>query len=202
VAVHAVVFDVGGVLEITPDLGVMERWATRANLSTHELAEKIAESGTAGTLGTITEAQVRTALATRLGVSEAQMTEMMTELWEQYLGTPNTELIDFARRLRPQCRTGILSNSFVGAREREQDAYGLTDLVDVVIYSHEVGLAKPDPRIYELTCRRLAIDPDEMVFLDDIEECVTAACDFGIRAVHYRDNQQAITEIEKILAER
>jgi hypothetical protein len=37
-----------------------------------------------------------------------------------YLGTANTELIEYARSLRPRFRTGILSNSFVGAREREQ----------------------------------------------------------------------------------
>ena len=44
----------------------------------------------------------------------------MADLWREYLGTANTELIEYARRLRPRYRTGILSNSFVGAREREQ----------------------------------------------------------------------------------
>ncbi len=60
-------------------------------------------------------------------------------------GTANTDLIEYARRLRPRYRTGILSNSFVGAREREQAAYGFEDLVDEIIYSHECGMSKPDP---------------------------------------------------------
>jgi hypothetical protein len=44
----------------------------------------------------------------------------MAEMWEEYLGTPNVELIDWFRDLRPRYRTGIIS-SFVGAREREQE---------------------------------------------------------------------------------
>lgn len=98
------------------------------------------------------------------------------------------------------CWTGILSNSFVGAREREQDAYGFEDLVDEIVYSHEVGMSKPDPRIYELTCTRLGVRPDEMVFLDDVETCVAGAREAGIRAVLYRGNAQAVAEIDALLA--
>jgi beta-phosphoglucomutase-like phosphatase (HAD superfamily) len=68
--------------------------------------------------------------------------------------------------------TGILSNSFVGAREREQAVYGFEDLVDEIIYSHECGMAKPDPRIYALTCERFQVEPAQMAFLDDFEQCV------------------------------
>ncbi len=70
----------------------------------------------------------------------------MADIWREYLGTANTELIEYARQLRPRYRTGILSNSFVGAREGEQAAYGFEDLVDEIIYSHEAGMSKPDPR--------------------------------------------------------
>jgi putative hydrolase of the HAD superfamily len=45
-----------------------------------------------------------------------------------------------------------LSNSFVGAREREQAAYGFEDLVDEIVHTHEVGMSKPDPQIYALVC--------------------------------------------------
>ena len=123
----------------------------------------------------------------------------MADLWREYLGTANTELIEYARQLRPRYRTGILSNSFVGAREREQAAYGFEDLVDEIVYSHEVGMSKPDPGIYALVCARLKVRPQEMVFVDDTEMCVTGARDSGIHAVHYRNNNQAIEEIEKLV---
>ena len=124
----------------------------------------------------------------------------MADLWREYLGTANTELIEYARRLRPRYRTGIVSNSFVGAREREQAAYGFEDLVEEIVYSHEAGFSKPDPRIYALICTRLNVAPEEMVFLDDADVCVAGARDAGIHAVRYQDNAQAIAEIEKALA--
>jgi putative hydrolase of the HAD superfamily len=111
----------------------------------------------------------------------------------------DTELIEYARRLRPRYRTGILSNSFVGAREREQEAYGFEDLVDEIVYSHEAGMSKPDPRIYALVCARLDVRPQETVFLDDADQCVVGARDAGLHAIHYQDNAQAIEEIEKLL---
>ena len=115
-------------------------------------------------------------------------------------GTANTDLIEYARRLRPRYRTGILSNSFVGAREREQAAYGFEDLVDEIIYSHECGMSKPDPGIYALACERLRAGPAQMVFLDDSRPCVEGARQAGIHAVLYQDNSQAVSDIEDLLA--
>jgi putative hydrolase of the HAD superfamily len=157
---------------------------------------------TGGGLGTITLDEVHLALRDRLGLDEQQRTAFMADVWREYLGSANTELIGYARGLRPRYRTGILSNSFVGAREREQAAYGFEDLVDDIVYSHEAGMAKPDPRIYALACERLGARPGETVFLDDTEPCVAGARDAGIHAVHYRDNAQAIAEIERLLAAR
>ena len=142
---------------------------------------------------------VHQAIKARLGLDDQQLTDFMAGLWREYLGTANGELIEYARRLRPRYRTGIVSNSFVGAREREQAAYGFEDLVDEIVYSHEAGLSKPDPRIYALICVRLNVLPGEMVFLDDLELCVAGARDAGIHAVLYQDNAQAIAEIEKLL---
>jgi epoxide hydrolase-like predicted phosphatase len=123
----------------------------------------------------------------------------MADVWREYLGSANTELIGYARRLRPRYRTGIVSNSFVGAREREQAAYGFEELVDEIVYSHEVGMSKPDPRIYALVCERLGVRPSEMIFLDDAQVCVAGAAEAGIHAIHYRNNAQAIKEIETLL---
>ena len=74
----------------------------------------------------------------------------------------------------------MLSNSFVGARKREATRYGFDRMAEFIAYSHEVGLQKPDPRIYRLTCERLALQPSEVVFVDDRQENVDAAQAFGM----------------------
>jgi len=200
--IRAVVFDIGGVLEITPDLGTGRRWEARLGLPAGEMDERLGDVWTGGGLGRITLDDVHQAIRERLGLDGEQLTAFMADIWREYLGTANTELIQYARGLRPRYRTGILSNSFVGAREREQAAYGFEDLVDEIVYSHESGMAKPDPRFYALVCERLGARPGETVFLDDAGQCVAGARDVGIHAVLYRDNAQAIAEIERLLAAR
>ena len=199
--IQAVVFDIGGVLELTPDLGVTQTWESRLGLAAGELDKRMYDIWRGGSVGTISEQEVHRALAERLGFDEEQLADFMGDIWREYLGTANTELIDYACRLRPRYRTGIVSNSFVGAREREQAAYGFQDLVDEIIYSHECGMSKPDPGIYALACERLQADPAQVVFLDDSELCVAGARQAGIQAVLYQDNAQAIRDIGHLLAQ-
>jgi epoxide hydrolase-like predicted phosphatase len=198
-AIQAVVFDIGGVLEITPRLGVPEMWESRLGLASGELNKRMDDVWRGGAIGTISEQDVHQAAAERLGLDERQLAEFMADIWREYLGTANTELIEYVRQLRPRYRTGIVSNSFVGAREREQAAYGFEDLVDEIIYSHESGMSKPDPGIYALASERLRVEPARMVFVDDYEPWAEGARQAGIHAVLYRDNAQAIRDIEGLL---
>ena len=198
--IKAVVFDIGGVLEITPRLGVSEKWESRLGLAAGQLDERMGDAWAGGGIGTYTERDVADALTARLGLSAAQRAEFLADLWREYLGTANTELIRYARGLRPRYRTGIVSNSFVGATEREQGAYGFADLVDVIVYSHECGLSKPDPAIYALACERLQVAPAQAVFVDDHEPWAEGARQAGMHAVLHRDNAQTITAIEALLA--
>jgi FMN phosphatase YigB (HAD superfamily) len=186
--VRAVVFDIGGVLEIVPDMDFGQRWEQRLELVPGAIGERLADIWAGGAVGTISEEDVHLAVRERLGLSGQQVDELMADMWGQYLGVANTGLIEYVRGLRPQWRTGILSNSFVGAREREQAAYGFENLVDEIVYSHEVGM-----------CARLGVLPEEMVFLDDVDVAVEAARQAGIHAVQYRDNPQAIAEIKALL---
>jgi epoxide hydrolase-like predicted phosphatase len=199
-AIRAVVFDIGGVLEIDPDIGVIPMWEARLGLPGGELSERMHDVWTRGSIGTITEDDVHRATGDRLGLDEQQVAAFMADIWRQYLGTPNAELIEYARQLRPRYRTGILSNSFVGAREKEQAAYGFEDLVDDIVYSHEAGMNKPDARIYALACARLDVRPDETVFLDDTVYCIAGSREAGMHGVHFQHNAQAIEDIERLLA--
>jgi putative hydrolase of the HAD superfamily len=198
-AVRAVVFDIGGVLEITPSLGVFDSWAQRLGHSRDELTARLHDLYRAGSIGTVSEQEVLAGTARILGLDQAQLDAFMADLWTEYLGTPNVELVEYLRGLRARCRTALLSNSFVGAREREQQRYGLGELAELIVYSHEVGLSKPDPRIYRLTCDRLGVRPEEMIFLDDVPESVEGARAVGIHGIVFTSNAQAIADIEALL---
>jgi putative hydrolase of the HAD superfamily len=167
-----------------------------------ELSSRIARVFDGADIGTVTLAEVHRKLASSAGITADQASAIMESFWRVYLGTPNAELIEWARTLRPRYKTGILSNSGAGAREREQAAYGYEDLVDDLVYSHEVGLLKPDPRIYLLSCERLGAQPREVVFLDDREPFTRAARAACMHAVLFTgDNAAAIAEISALLGE-
>ncbi|MDG4826352.1 HAD family phosphatase [Asanoa sp. WMMD1127] len=197
--IRAVVFDIGGVLEFCEPMDFDRRWEAALGLADGAFDAALADVWAGGAVGTVTEAEVHAAIRERLGLSADQVDAVLADMWRQYLGTPNTDLIAYARGLRPAYRTGILSNSFVGAREREQAAYGLTDLVDDCVYSHEVGLSKPDPAAWELICRRMDVAPTEMVFVDDFPGNVTAAAAHGMTAVLFRTTDQVIADLEALL---
>src|SRR5579859_3120865 len=205
-AIRAVVFDIGGVLEITQDLSptrsqdsITRAWEARLGLAPGEIDERMRDAWIGGSIGTITLDDVHQALRERVGLDDEQLAAFMGGMWREYLGTANAELIEYARGLRPRYRTGILSNSFVGAREQEQEAYGFEDLVDEIVYSHECGMSKPDPRIYALTCERLGVRPDQTVFIDDYAPNVVAAGQAGLHGVHHTVNATTIGEIERFL---
>lgn len=124
----------------------------------------------------------------------------MEDIWAEYLGELNTEMWEYLEEVRGEgIRLAVISNSFVGAREREEERYGFSRLTDFIVYSHEVGFSKPDPRIYTLCLDRLRVEPDEVVFLDDSELTVAGARAMGMHGVVYERDRQAKKDLDKIL---
>ncbi|MGX1808994.1 HAD family hydrolase [Nocardia sp. NPDC055321] len=198
--VRAVVFDIGGVLAVNSEMTFIGDWLGRLGLALGDVGPELFEIWAAGEVGDVTESQVREAISSGLSVDGHVADAVIADMWAQYLGVANSELIDYLAGLRPRYRTGLLSNSFVGARERESAAYGFEELVDDIVYSHEVRMAKPDPRIYLLACRRLGVEPGEAVFVDDAAIAVVGAESVGMTAVLHENNELTIATLEALLS--
>jgi putative hydrolase of the HAD superfamily len=205
VAFEAVVFDVGGVLERVDDAtwaeSWIQRWEQRAGVPAGHLAERLAKHEPHGSVetGEVSEEDVRRLYADALGLDAQQADDMMAEMWDGYCGELDVELSDFCAGLRPRYRTAILSNSADGARREEQRRYGFEQLVDVIIYSHEVGVAKPDPSIYRLAEERLGVHATKIVFVDNHEPHIRAAEACGWRGVLHADTQSTIVHLRTLL---
>ncbi len=79
--------------------------------------------------------------------------------------------------------------------------FPIDELVEDVIDSSHVGMRKPERGIYELTCTRLSITPDQAVFIDDNLDNIAGARAFGLHAVHFGEDPWAtLAELESLLA--
>jgi putative hydrolase of the HAD superfamily len=96
------------------------------------------------------------------------------------------DMLDLIRELRETgLRIGLLSNSW-GARD-SYPADVLDELFDDAVISGEVGMRKPEERIFRLAAERLGLSPAECVFVDDIEGNIAAARMLGFAVVHHTE---------------
>ncbi len=197
--VACAVLDIGGVLEFTPQTGWARRWEERLELPPGAVHERMRDVWQAGRVGGIGEREVHEQVAARLKLDGSGVAAFMADLWAEYLGTPNEELLAHVRGLRGSCRLGILSNSFVGARERESRRYHFDELVEQIVYSHEIGVLKPDARAFEAVCASLRVRPESCLFIDDVAENVEAARATGMQAHLFGDNASTIARITEHL---
>ena len=94
----------------------------------------------------------------------------------------------------------MLSNAWPELRRDLEGRWNMADAFDEIVISAEVGLAKPDPRIYALILERLDIQPANAVFADDFEENVAAAAVMGMQTVHFKDPQQVMEHLRSLLS--
>ena len=98
------------------------------------------------------------------------------------------------------CRLGVLTNNVREFRDRWRSIMDFDTLFDDVVDSHEVGLRKPHPAIYELSLRRLGAEPHRAAFLDDMEVNVRAASALGMHGVLVDvDQQPAIDRVRSLV---
>jgi epoxide hydrolase-like predicted phosphatase len=207
---RAVGVDLGGVLErLGEPEEFLDRWRVRLRLSREDfygiqlwpLARAAVDVDGGAKTGRITEAGFREQCAAALSLTSAQAGQFMADFWDWYCGELDAELASYVACLRPRYRTGILSNSLDGARREEQARFGLDQLVDVVVYSHEIGVAKPDPRAYLALCEKLGVAPQDLVFLDNRAANVDAASQLGIHALLYTSTPESIAAIDALLCQ-
>ena len=197
----AAVFDIGGVLEHHGDSSFAARWERRLGLEPGELFARMGKSGLGhdGNLGRITEEEFGRRLGALFDLDDRRTAELLDDLWEWYAGPLNTEVAEYFQSLRPRYRTAILSNAAAGGVRREEARYGFSAMADLLVYSFEEGLQKPDHRIYLRACERLGVRPERAVFLDDREDNVVAARELGMPAVQFLETRQAIADVEACL---
>lgn len=100
-------------------------------------------------------------------------------------------MVDWQLRLKQRgLRTAILSNMGDAVHEHMQRSLDWLARFDVLVWSYQLGIAKPDPAIYRHTLTKLGVQPNEALFIDDKLVNVEAARELGLHALQFSSVEQ------------
>jgi epoxide hydrolase-like predicted phosphatase len=198
-AIQAVLWDLGGVIVRTHDWSARSQWEKRLGLAPHELEQIVyhGEIGQRAAIGKATENDVFDWVAEHFEMTEAERRQFPMDFWGG--DQVDAKLVDQIRRLRARYKSGLISNAWPELRHYIQEVWAFADAFDEMVISAEVGLVKPDARIYRLMLTRMDLLPEQAVFIDDFEENVEGARAVGMRAIRFESHAQALGDLGAML---
>ena len=116
-------------------------------------------------------------------------------------GTLRPTMVEALRRCSDRLRTGMLTNNItpIDSQPFSDAVLEVVGLFDEVIQSSVEGCRKPEPRIYEIACERLGVEPVACVFLDDLGINLKPARAMGMTTIKVVDPEEAIGELEAVV---
>jgi putative hydrolase of the HAD superfamily len=201
-AIDAVIFDLGGVVMGSP-LAAIARYERDHGLPPRAIARAIQTAGDTGAWSRLERGELSLEAfltpfeadcrACDLEVSGAGLMAYIAEA-----SRPRAVMVEAIRRLRARpLRVGALTNNWVS--EGPRGPHPVREHFDAFIESSVVGMRKPDPRIYELVCRELAVLPSRAAFLDDIGSNLKPARALGMATIKVDEPEPALRELSALV---
>jgi epoxide hydrolase-like predicted phosphatase len=197
--VRAICWDLGGVILRTHDRSGRDRWEHRLGLEPGDL-DKLVFGGRAARLamlGKEREEAIWLEVLDRFSLPRTEAERLASDFFSG--DRLDHGLLEIIRDLRPAYKTGLISNAWPDIRLWLEERWRIADAFDTLVISAEVGLAKPDARIYQIALDQLQVSPAETVFVDDFEENIVGAREVGMAAIQFHSPEQALGELQGLL---
>ena len=112
-------------------------------------------------------------------------------------------MVDFLLSLKENYKLGCITNNIQNSKDDKvnhlNQASQVMKIFDHIIESSRVGLRKPDPKIYYMSCEALGVRPEECIYLDDLGINLKPARKIGMTTIKVIDPNEAIDEVKKYL---
>ena len=195
--IKAVVFDVGGVL--CEWQSICREFAGELGMDYKKFLEiflKFSFDPAIGSdLGYMTMAEFFQKLTAALGVLEK------SQDWRKRF-VPGFKRIEptftLLEELKGKYRLALLTNAKTGLWDEWQEGR-LREYFKLIVDSSEVHVLKPDERIFKILLERMALKPEECLFIDDEVKNIDAAKTLGFKTVHFKEPENSVKLIRKIL---
>jgi len=188
--IKAIIFDVGGVLKITDIKATQENIISQFGLSPKLINQSYEKYFSIWQKGQMVESELWRNIINDY-VADHQNFQRIVKI--------NQEVYSIAADLKQRgYQTAIMSNVTLEDKALNEKI-GLYKPFEIVILSTDIGLNKPDPKIYEITLKKLDVKPQEAIFVDDKKEFIKIAKSLGMHGIVYYNPSQLKQEIEKLI---
>jgi epoxide hydrolase-like predicted phosphatase len=200
-SIKAVFFDLGGVILRTEYQAPRQRLAESFGMDYDDIDQVVFGGGPNGsaakaTVGAIAEEEHWLNVMKIL----KQPVDEYERIRDEFFGGDilDHDILYFLRSMKPKYKVGLISNAWSGLRDfivREK----FDDVFDHMVISAEVGVAKPDARIYQIALEQFEVSPNEAVFVDDFIENIEACEKLGMQGIHFKTPESAMQQLKKLL---
>ena len=116
----------------------------------------------------------------------------LNEVMEEMHATKriNPEMVKLILELRKKYKVALLTNFTSDLERFLKDMFNIYHIFDIVVNSYDIKAKKPDAEAFNYTLKKLDLEPQETVFIDDKEENVEGAQKLGIKSIVYKDFAQ------------
>ncbi|MBN2012792.1 HAD family phosphatase [candidate division KSB1 bacterium] len=138
--------------------------------------------------------------AARTGASPADISRLMNNVPHALI--PNEETLALIKHIKShnEHKLYVLSNMHTASINHLERQYSCWDLFDGQVYSCRVRMAKPELGIYQYLLKSYNLNPQETVFIDDMQENLTAAANVGIQTIQFINPQQCERNLSKFFS--
>ena len=198
-SIRAVFFDLGGVIVRTEYQAPRQQLAERLGMEYEDLDRIVfdSETGHQASIGAITSLQHWEAVMDRLKRPYEEMSTIRDEFFAGDI--VDREILAFLRSLHGKTKTGLISNAWSDLRDylvREK----MDDAFDHIVISAEVGVAKPEPKIFQIALKQAGVKPDQAIFVDDFYANIESCEKVGMKGLHFKDSQSTLQQLKKLLS--
>lgn len=197
--IKAVIFDIGGVLELginssysikkSKQLGIHSEIAKKLNISIDQYLDAIDTTYADSIKGKISEKKAINIIAKNLKTSEKKLEKLYIKIYKKHF-KKNKHLFKQAFKLRKKnYKISILSDQWPISKKALMSSR-LYKKFNPIIISCDVGLRKPDKKIYKLILEKLNLKPSQTIFIDNQEWNIKPAKKLGINTILFNNNKQ------------
>ena len=116
-------------------------------------------------------------------------------------GSIRENMVSFLRELKSDFKLGCITNNVKSSSQENTDneTEEVMSIFDHVIESSIVGIRKPNPEIYMMSCDALNVSPDQCIYLDDLGINLKPARELGMTTIKVMQPEDAIQEVRNLL---